>query len=138
MFKRILLATDGSPIVERMLTYAVHLARGEPATVIVLHVYEPPEHYAQLPGYNHLLKQYRTVAQAVVDDAMRALEVDGVQVQGELRTGDAAEAIIAASKAYDVDLILLGTRGRSNIAAMLGSVSNTVLRSVSCPALIVP
>ena len=138
MFKRILFATDGSPVVERMLTYAVHLARVEPAIVIVLHVYAPPENYEQLPGYDQLLKQYRAVAQAVVDDAMRALQVDSVQVQGELRTGDAAEAIIAAATAHDVDLILLGTRGSSNIAAMLGSVSNKVLQSVNCPALIVP
>lgn len=138
MFNRILLATDGSPVVERVLTYAVHLARVEPATVIVLHVYALPEQYADLPGYDRLAKQYRAVAQAVIDDAMRALQVDGVQVQGELRTGDAAEAIIAAAAAHDVDLILMGTRGSSNIAAMLGSVSNKVLRAVNCPTLIVP
>lgn len=135
MFKRILLATDGSPVVERGVLYAGHLARVEQAEVIVLHAYDLPERYENVTGYDRLVEQYRVVAQAVLDDAVQQLREDGVQVQGELRIGAAAEAIIAAAREHDVDLIVMGTRGSSNLKDILGSVSMQVLRYSHCPVL---
>lgn len=138
MFKRILLATDGSAVVERIITYALHLARAEPAEIVVMHAYRPPEQYLQFPGYDELIGHYQAVAQAVVDDVMQALRIDGVQVRGEVRLGEPSEAIIAAASEHEIDLVLMGVRGSGNLAAVLGSVSNQVLHAVSCPVLVVP
>ena len=67
------LARDGRiAAVERQILFAEHLARVEPAEIIVLHAYAPPEHYANYAGYEQLLGQYRVVAQAVVDEAVSA------------------------------------------------------------------
>jgi nucleotide-binding universal stress UspA family protein len=138
MFKRILLATDGSPVVEREVLYVEHLARIEQAEIVVLHAYEPPERYASYTGYDLLLERYRAVAQAVVDEAVNEFREDGVQALGELRAGPAAEAIIAAAMDHDADLIVMGTRGSSNLQEMLGSVSAQVLRYARCPVLQIP
>ena len=138
MFKRILLATDGSPVIEREVLYAEHLARVEPAEIIVLHAYEPPARYELYPGYDQLLQQYHAIAQAVVDDAVNELREDGVQARGEQRIGPAAEAIISAAADYEVDLIVMGMRGSSNLREMLGSVSAQVLRHARCPVLQIP
>jgi nucleotide-binding universal stress UspA family protein len=138
MFKRILLATDGSPVIEREVLYAEHLARVEPAEIIVLHAYEPPVRYELYPGYDQLLQQYHAIAQAVVDDAVNELREDGVQARGEQRIGSAAEAIISAAADYEVDLIVMGMRGSSNLREMLGSVSAQVLRHARCPVLQIP
>jgi nucleotide-binding universal stress UspA family protein len=138
MFKRILLATDGSPVAEREVLYAEHLARVEPAEIIVLHAYEPPARYASYAGYDRLLEGYRAIAQAVVDDVVNELHEDGVPARGEVRTGPAAEAIISAAADHDVDLIVMGTRGSSNLQAILGSVSAQVLRYAHCPVLQIP
>jgi nucleotide-binding universal stress UspA family protein len=138
VFKRVLLTTDGSPVIERQVLYTGHLARIEQADVLVLHVYEPLERYQSYPGYDALAEQYQAVAQALVEEAVAQLREDGVQARGELRVGKPAEAIVAAAAEYDIDLIVMGTRGSSNLQDILGSVSAQVLRSAHCPVLQVP
>jgi nucleotide-binding universal stress UspA family protein len=137
MFKRILVTTDGSPVIERAVLYAEHLARVEQAEIIVLHAYEPPMRYAGYAGYDQLLERYQAVAQALVDDIVNELNQDGVLARGEVRMGSPAEAIIAAA-ADDIDLIIMGTRGHTNLQEMLGSVSTQVLRHAHCPVLQIP
>jgi nucleotide-binding universal stress UspA family protein len=138
MFKRILLATDGSPVVEREVLYAGHIARVDKAEVIVLHIYELPERYATYSGYDDLAEQYRTVSHALIDEAVQQLRTDGVEARGELLLGSPSEAIINAALEYDVDLIIMGTRGSSNLKEILGSVSTQVLRHARCPVLQIP
>lgn len=138
MFKRILVATDGSPIIERELLYAAHFARVEPAELVVLHAYAPPTQYESYDGYEALLEQHRAMALTVVRDAVDELRADGVEAKGEVRAGAAPEAIIAAAAEHDVDLIIMGTRGASDLREMLGSVSAQVLRYARCPVLQVP
>ncbi len=138
MLKRILLATDGSAVIERAVLYAGHLARIEQGEVIVLHAYELPERYSSYAGYEQLAEQYRAVAQAVVDEAVQVLHQDGAVVRGEVRLGSAAEVIIAAAREYMIDVIVMGTRGSSNIRDILGGVSAQVLRYAHCPVLEIP
>lgn len=136
MFKRILLATDGSPVVERQILYAEHLARVEPAEIVVLHAYAPPEQYANCDGYEQLQEQYRVVAQAVVDEAVNELRDDGVTAQGAVRAGPAAEAILDEAADRDIDLIILGRHG--GLRELLGGISGQVLRHARCPVLQIP
>jgi nucleotide-binding universal stress UspA family protein len=138
MFKRILLATDGSPVVERQILYAEHLARVEPAEIVVLHAYPLPEQYLNYAGYDQLLEQYHAVAQAVVDEAVNELHDDGVAARGEVRVGAATEAILNAAADYDIDLIVLGRHGGGNLRELLGGVSEQVLRQARCPVLQIP
>ena len=138
MFKQILLATDGSLIMERVIIYVAHLAHTETADITVVHAYQPPEQYANYDGYTALRQQYHSVAQAVVDDMVQALRADGVRAHGEVHIGPAADVIIGVAAAHNVDLIILGTRGSGNLAAMLGSVSTHVLRAAACPVLVIP
>jgi nucleotide-binding universal stress UspA family protein len=138
MFRRILLATDGSPVIEREVLYAEHLARVEPAEIIVLHAYEPPARYADYAGYEQLLEQYHVVARELVEDTVKELREDGVQARGEQRIGPAAEVIISAADELDVDLIVMGMRGSSNLREIIGSVSTQVLSHARCPVLQIP
>ncbi len=138
MFKRVLLTTDGSPVVERQILYAEHLARVEPAELLVFHAYMPPLQYAGLPGYEELLQHYQAVAQALADDAVEALREAGVEASAEVRAAPAGDAIIEAAREFDADLILMGMRSGYNVQAMLGSVSAYVLRHAHCPVLQIP
>jgi len=138
MFRRLLLATDGSPVVERQILFAEHLARIEPAEIIVLHAYMPPEQYSSYTGYDRLVEQYRAVAQAVVDEVVGELAGDGVTARGEVRGGPVAEAILGAAAEYDIDLIVLGRHSGANLQELLGGVSVKVLRHARCPVLQIP
>jgi nucleotide-binding universal stress UspA family protein len=139
MFAKILFAHDGGMAAERVLVYLEHVARIEEAEVIVLHAYEPPERYVATEGYEELRDQYHAVAQEVVDDAVAYLEERGVTAQGLVLPGNSARAILETAGQKDVSLIVMGTRGPSNVAElMLGNVTTEVLRYARCPVLVVP
>jgi nucleotide-binding universal stress UspA family protein len=135
MFKRILVATDGSPVSERLVLYVEHLARIESAEIIVLHAYEPPTDYADYTGYDQLLASYRAVAQAIVDDMRNALQEYGISAATVLCLGSAADAILAAAADQNADLIVIGTPGKNSVREFLGGVSTQVLRQAHCPVL---
>ena len=93
MFKTIVMATDGSPAVERLLVYTEHMARRVDAQVIVVHAYDAPEVYEWTDAYSELDAQYEQVAQEVVDDAVDALRKAGIQA-----TGDATAWVLPSRK----------------------------------------
>ncbi|MDF1515230.1 MAG: universal stress protein [Anaerolineae bacterium] len=139
MFKRILFAHNATPASERALLYLEHLARVEEAEVIVLHVYEPPERYIATQGYSELLQQLVNVAQEVVNDTIEHLQKTGVTALGIVEVGNPARVILETAQGEGVTLIVMGTRGPSNVTdVLLGDVSMEVLRHARCPIFMVP
>ncbi len=141
MFKTILMATDGSPTVERLLLFAEHLARANQAQVIVVHAYSVPTVYEWTEQYGAMVESLRMVAQEVVDDAVDALTKVGIKAEGELREGDPAQVILDLAQLHQADVIVMGSRSQkreSMAERLLGSVSMMVLRMSYCPVFLVP
>ena len=139
MFSRILFAHDGGMLAERAMVYLEHIARIENAQVIVLHVYQVPDRYAATRGYEALTTQYEIIAQEIVDDAIEHLQERDVNAQSLVLPGDSAQVILETAVREEISMIVMGTRGPSNIVdVMLGDVSLEVLRNAHCPVLIVP
>lgn len=66
------------------------------------------------------------------------LEAAGLTAEADRREGDAATEILAAANAFEADLILLGTHGRTGVVRLvLGSVARNVLHYASCSVLVV-
>jgi nucleotide-binding universal stress UspA family protein len=62
----------------------------------------------------------------------------GVEVSFLIWEGDPAESIVEAAGAEDVDLIVIGNRGLAGVGrALIGSVSDEVVRNAPCPVLVV-
>jgi nucleotide-binding universal stress UspA family protein len=126
-------------LAERALVYLEHVARVEEAQVIVLHVYELPEQYTALDGYDDLRHQYEVLAQEIVDDAVEYLQEREVSARGMTLAGESARAILETAAEEEVSMIVIGSRGPSSMAELvLGSVSLEVLRHARCPVLVVP
>ncbi len=139
MFRRILFAHNATPAAERALLYLEHLARLESAEVVVLHVYELPERYLAMQGYAPLVEQLEIVAQEVVNDTVEYLQKAGVSALGIIHAGAPARTILETAQEEKVSLIVLGTRGPSNMTdILLGDVSTEVLRHANCPVFLVP
>ena len=139
MFKRILFAHNATPAAERALLYLEHLARQEEAEVIVLHVYQPPERYIANQGYDALLEQFEAVAYEVVNDTVSHLLASGITAEALVNIGTPAPTILQTARDEDVALIVLGTRGPSNVKdLLLGDVATEVLRNARCPVFLVP
>jgi nucleotide-binding universal stress UspA family protein len=139
VFSRILFAHDGGMLAERALVYLEHVAQVEQAEVIVLHVYQIPERYTTVDGYEELRAQYEAIGKEIVDDAVGQLQERDIDARGLVLPGDSARVILETAAREEVSLIVMGTRGPSNMAELVvGSVSVEVLRHASCPVLVVP
>jgi len=139
LFKRILFAHNATPAAERAILYLEHLARVEQAEVLVLHVYQPPTQYTATQGYNTLVESLESLAQEVVNDAVAHLQEEGLEARGKVQAGLPARVILETAQEENISLIVLGTRGPSNMRDfLLGEVSTEVLRYARCPVLLVP
>ncbi len=138
--KHILVPHDFSDTAEGALTYALDLAEKLGATVTVVHTYEVPvyafpEGPALIP---QLAGQLETASRAALDGVVRRATRPGLTVRATLRLGPAWSEIDAAAREGGVDLIVMGTHGRKGVArALLGSVTEKVVRTAPCPVLTV-
>ncbi len=134
--KRIVYATDFSPLSEVALQYATALARDTGATLLITHVEEDPLAYGAGEGFVALpewtSEAIRKRLEAVVPPD------ENVQYEHRLLLGDPAEMIVQLADEEKADLIVMGTHGRSGLSRLLmGSVAEAVVREASCPVLTV-
>jgi nucleotide-binding universal stress UspA family protein len=134
----ILVATDGSPASTAASEEAIDLASRLCARLIVINVVNVPELMAAstiFPGTVVAAREDAdVVARSVVDEARRM----GVVAAYLTWEGQPGEAIVAAAEAENVDMIVVGTHGRSVVGRLLlGSVSEYVVRHAHVPVLVV-
>jgi nucleotide-binding universal stress UspA family protein len=141
LLKNILVPTDLSEGAEEALDYACDLARQFGATVHLIHVIGIPT--LGVPELGVALTS--TVIDSLIRDNQEALDALVLRKQNAatfgrtlLRTGDARDLICQTAKDLNADLIVMGTHGRRGVSrALLGSVTETVVRSAPCPVLTV-
>ena len=135
---RILLAVDQTGSSDHAATEAIARARSTGADLLVLSVVEP--HNLRLPGGGaRRVDQERDRLTAGAQSIVRRARGAGVRATWLIWEGDPAEAILDASVSEEANLIVLGSRGRTNLRRLiLGSVSSEVARRATCEVLIVP
>lgn len=132
--KKILFPTDFSHSGDAALAYATSLARDMGATLLIVHVEEPPAAY----GGGEL---YYGVPEPADEELRRMLgEVlptdPAVPHEHRLVNGDPATAIVNLAEMEGADLIVMGTHGRTGFSRLLmGSVAELVVRRAQCPVL---
>jgi nucleotide-binding universal stress UspA family protein len=138
MFKTILLAVDGSEHAEKAAELAAQLARQGNDEIVVIHVTELlPSHGQVQPGADvEFDKDAIELARGYAAD----MEADGLKVRVELRHsqyGHIARIIANLADELDAGLIVMGSRGRSDLSALLlGSVAHKVLHLSRRPVLV--
>jgi nucleotide-binding universal stress UspA family protein len=133
---KISLATDGSRDAELAATTAVGLAK---STGSELNVVTIAEEYPHHEAYWPLAERSRQRAQEVLAEQVRKIENLGSEIgQHHLRTGTAAEEVVRSAEEMGAGLLVVGSRGRGRIRrALMGSVSDSVVRHAHCPVLVV-
>jgi nucleotide-binding universal stress UspA family protein len=138
VFKRILLATDGSPDAGQALAYARDLALRDGAQVIVVHAFQPVPTYLGEPLDGRVLADHVASGEDVANGAAGRLQEAGVDVIVEALQGPPADAILKVAEVRECDLIVMGSRGQGALASLLlGSVSHRVLARARAPVLVV-
>ncbi|MFQ5949862.1 MAG: universal stress protein [Nitrospiria bacterium] len=137
--KKILVATDFSVYSERAIDYAAMIADQFSADIFLLHVIESLTYSLTdtLTVVGHE-KALSVTATALLDNLVKELVEKKVSVRSDLVTGTPYREIIKKSQEEDVDLIVVGTHGRSGVEHfLLGSVAEKVIRVATCPVLTV-
>ena len=138
MFDKILVAVDHSEISDRALDAARDLALLSEGEVWVLHMRE--REVAVKTGVA-LSDESMDEARAAVAAAVDKLTAAGVKAHGDVGTtlfGYAARNIVDDAKEHDVDVIVMGSRGRGDLAGLiLGSTAHKVIHLADRPVLIV-
>lgn len=138
VFRRVLIASDGSDCARAAVEQGLALARALGAAVMFVVVRHPPLPVLGEPYYEREVARELAKAQEAADDAMSAAAQAGIDADYELLVGTAADEILALAKSRSVDLVVVGSRGRGRFkGAFLGSVSNAVAERSECPVLVV-
>ena len=140
---RILLATDGSEEAERAALRAVDLANATDSELYVVHVGVVPIYLKSYPGtlgyYGKLYEQIEEVSGKLLRKQSWRVKAAGGTVAGtHLRMGQVDLEIVALAEELGAGLIVIGSRGLGGVRrALMGSVSDSVVRHAHCPVLVV-
>ncbi|MEA2480958.1 MAG: hypothetical protein QOJ07_2880 [Thermoleophilaceae bacterium] len=138
VYRNLLVATDGSPGSLWAVRHAVGAARYMGARITLAIAVPPTPPLAYPAGAPEVLQSAaRTESDRVVRRIAAELP-DDVSVTTRVVDGGAADAILHLARSDDYDLVLLGSRGRGKLgSALLGSVSQRVLRCSPVPVMVV-
>ena len=133
MYRRILVALDGSELAEQVLPHAEALAERFGATLVLLRVTAPEAAPAGA------LDAERREADRYLTGLYDRLTARGLRVHYQRPEGPPAALIVEHARNQDADLIALTTHGRSSTRRpAFGSVAEAVSHSAPCPLLLVP
>jgi nucleotide-binding universal stress UspA family protein len=136
MYEKILAAVDESEVADRVLGAASGLAALSQGEVFVIHLRE-----REPAKYGLTATETISDAQSVVDGAVQKLTAAGVKVTGAARDsvlGFAAKEIISEADSREAGVIVMGSRGRGDLAGLLlGSTAHKVIHLANRPVLVV-
>ena len=137
---RIVVATDGSREAQLALTTAADLANSTDSELHVLHVGEVPlVPHPERHAYRSQYEEHEKEAQQILEAEVERIDGGGAAVaQAHLRMGRADEEIVELAQSIDAGLIVMGSRGQGRLRrALVGSVSESVVRHAHCPVTVV-
>jgi nucleotide-binding universal stress UspA family protein len=145
MYRRILVATDGSTLSKKAVRASIGLAATMDAELVALYVVPryPVSYFeggvsVSQADIAQTEKQWSDRGQAVVDAVRDAAQADGVKAKAVLTRSDlVAESIMAAAKKYKCDLVVMASHGRKGLKrVLLGSETQHVLTHSTVPVLV--
>ena len=144
-YKRILVPVDGSPTSQRGLREAIRLARGQKASLQLVHVVD--EHVIVMTSMEagntlgELAPVLKRRGQRILEKAQAAARHAGVRCSSvllETLLAPAADLIVRQARKGRADLIVIGTHGRRGVRRLLmGSDAEQVVRSSPVPVMLV-
>lgn len=145
MYKRILLATDGSKLSDKAVQTAMELTQIFSADLVVVKVVP---HYIQTyfegsfaindVDVKNIESQWETAAQKTLDEVQALALAKGLHIHTRVvKSDDIAQGLIDTAKQLNSELIVMASHGRKGIKRLLlGSETSAVLTHASIPVLV--
>jgi len=145
--RRILVPTDFSPASENAIDRAVALAKAVDGYIVLLHAFEPVHGLPQafMAAMTRATDAAEHEARQSLARAAETRQSNAVAISVVMQPGPAWRVIVSTARDDGMDLIVMATHGwmhhhdRSDLhRALVGSVTEKVVRSAPCPVLTVP
>lgn len=142
MYKRILLAYDGSQSGQKALLDCRDIAQWSQASLTLIAVTPLSMQVIGVEGgiYDKNLAEYeKEKYTGILDEGLRQLAASGYKAHGEVLLGDVVDEIATYAKKMDADLIVVGHKHLEGWAARWwrGSVSKSLIENAPCSVLVV-
>lgn len=136
MYRKILVPTDGSEGATAAFDHALDLAGDAGATLHVINAVDPTVVPVEMG--DGMFEALRQSGEGLVEELRARGEDVGVTVETAVVTAPPAEAITGYADDHDIDLVVMGTHGRTGLNRwLLGSVTERVVRTSPAPVLTV-
>lgn len=140
--KIIVVPTDFSPIADNALKYGMDLAIALGSSIMIVHVYQIPISYSEVPLITISLDEIKKASEdrlAELKHNIETITAGKLIVYTESRLGDVAEEMNKLSKTLEPWGIVMGSRGVTGTGRFfLGSNTLAVIEKVSSPVYIIP
>lgn len=139
---KVLLSTDFSEHSKVAVPWAVDLAKKYKADLHIIHVFDEAAIEAFFFNYagqaDEYFAKFREGFQNEIDELLSGLDTGGITIRPVLANGNPFLEIVQYAKENGIDIIVLGTHGRTGMAHMfMGSIAEKVVRKAHCPVLTV-
>ena len=140
MYKKILVPTDGSEFAQKAEKHASFLAKTTGDAIYALSVTEN-NFVNGLPLDDEVYQLNQLLKQRSEDNIKEFEEMDetsGIKFHGIIREGSPAKTILEVAKEEDIDLIVIGSSGKSGFDRfIMGSVAEKVVNAAKCAVLVI-
>jgi nucleotide-binding universal stress UspA family protein len=139
MFKKILVANDGSEGGKKALAAAISMAKKFEAELHCVSVKERPSHFAETVGeVMEEREETEKFFQRVCSESVNQAREAGLELKCEVRAGHEVETIIRLTRDGDFDLLVVGFMGHSRVFDRIwGGTSQNLTRLAPCSVLLV-
>ena len=139
MYEKILVPTDGSDFAKKAQKHALFLAKACDAEIIAVSVTE--NNFVNGLPLDDEIYQLNQILKEKSEENLKEfdkLNEDDLKITHVIREGSPAKVILEVAKEEDVDLIVMGSSGKSGFDRfIMGSVADKVVNSAKCAVLVV-
>lgn len=145
-YKKVLFCTDFSENSDLAFSYAFGISRRDGGALYIMHVMPYPNNYPHyIEGYlsSEEWEKVEKASREAIDKSFEYMYLSKIKDKSSVfvitRSGREDEEVIGFAKEEKIDIIVVGTHGRTGIKhALLGSVAERIIRQSSVPVLVVP
>ena len=140
LYKKVMVATDGSEQNKKAISYGIEFAKLSGAKLYVVYVVDTAV-FASIPmdaGWEMMYELLETEGKDASNQVVELGEAQGLEIESAVLEGHPSNEIIEFAEGNDIDMIVIGTLGKSGLDRfLLGSVAEKVTRNSKVPVLVV-
>lgn len=138
MYKKIVVAYDGSTHSKKGLEVAIELGKQFGSSVFLVSVAHIPDFVETKDELNGIYSEAKQYYEKLHQEAIDMGHKEGVEISSSIVPGHPANGVISFAESIKADLIIVGQRGRSGVARyILGNVAENIVRHANCSCLVI-